>query len=172
MLLRIFGEPGDVLRVRLKKLKKRKKSKKLKLITETYIGKAYENPEKDRMFVATNESRTPVIYMALILAQNAGFATVSSEKIHLLRINLRKRYIQVGTAKTRAGMGRIVPLNTETYDALLNYLSWHGSDWRTTAGVVSLPFGSPTPQDHSSCDIVQDSLPKRAQESDGKGPLA
>lgn len=36
-----------------------------------------------------------------------------------------------------------MPLNTETYDALLNYLSWHGSDWRTTAGVVSLPVRKP-----------------------------
>jgi integrase len=142
MLLRILGDPGDVLRVRLKK------KKKLKLVTETYIGKAYQAPEKTRMFDAASVSKSPAIFMALTLAQNGGMRDAEIKKIQLFRINLQKRFIQVGKAKSRGGTGRIVPLNTDAYEALVEYLRWYMARFGDPQPEWYLfPFGKPTPQD-------------------------
>jgi len=142
VLLRILGEPGDILRVRLKK------NKKLKLATGVTIGKAYQASEKTRMFEAASESRSPVIFMALTLSQNVGMRDGEMKKIQFFRINLQKRFIQVGEAKTKAGTGRIVPLNSDVYEALLEYIRWYIERFGPIQPEWYLfPFGKPTPQD-------------------------
>lgn len=65
-LLRILGEPGDVLRVRLRK------RKTLNLKVRKVIGKAYTEEEKNRMLREAAKTRSPHIYLALTLALNAG----------------------------------------------------------------------------------------------------
>ncbi len=97
MLLRILGEPGNVLRVRLKK------NKRLKLATETFIGKAYEEPEKKRMFEAADASRSPAIFMALMLAQSGGMRDSEIKTLQFPQINLMKRFIKVGIRKDSSG---------------------------------------------------------------------
>jgi integrase len=65
-LLRIFGEPDDLIRVRLRK------KNMLKLKTREVIGKVYREDEKKRMLREAAKARSPHIYLALTLALNAG----------------------------------------------------------------------------------------------------
>ena len=65
-LLRILGDPGDLLRIRLRK------RKMLKLKVRQTVGKAYTPAEKDRMLEEARKARSPHIYLALTLALNAG----------------------------------------------------------------------------------------------------
>ncbi len=65
-LLRILGEPGDIIRARLRK------KKMLKLKVRKVIGKAYSEEEKKRMLEEAAKARSPHIYLALTLALNAG----------------------------------------------------------------------------------------------------
>jgi hypothetical protein len=57
-LLRILGDPGDLLRVRLRK------RKMLKLKVRQTVGKAYTPAEKDRMPEEARKARSPHIYLA------------------------------------------------------------------------------------------------------------
>ena len=65
-LLRLLGDMGDLLRVRLRK------KKLLKLKVRKNVGKAYGPDEKARLIAAAKEARSPHIYSALMLAQNTG----------------------------------------------------------------------------------------------------
>jgi hypothetical protein len=57
-LLRILGEPGDLIRARLRK------KKTLKLKVRNLIGKAYSEDEKGRMLEEAAKARSPHIYLA------------------------------------------------------------------------------------------------------------
>jgi hypothetical protein len=58
-LLRILGEPGDIIRARWRK------RKMLKLKVRKTIGKAYSDEEKERMLQEARKARSPHIYFAL-----------------------------------------------------------------------------------------------------------
>ena len=65
-LLRLMGDIGDVLRVRLPK------KKQLKLKVRNRVGKAYDPVEKARLLATAKQARSPHIYPALKLAMNTG----------------------------------------------------------------------------------------------------
>ncbi len=65
-----MGDPGDLLRVRLKK------KSKLKLKVHNEVGRAFTPEEKDRLLAAASEARSPHIYMCLVAGaqrRNARF---------------------------------------------------------------------------------------------------
>lgn len=96
-LLRILGEPGDILRVRLRK------KKMLKLKVRRKIGKAYGEKEKERMLQAAAKARSPHIYLALTLALNAGMRDAEIKRLSWAQINFQKKFLAVGRAKTEGG---------------------------------------------------------------------
>ncbi len=65
-LLRILGDLGDLIRIRLRK------KKMLKLKVRQTVGRTYTLAEKDRMLAVARRARSPHIYPALALALNAG----------------------------------------------------------------------------------------------------
>ena len=69
-LLRILGDPGDLIRIRLHK------RKMLKLKVRQTVGRAFTPDEKDRMLEEARKARSPHIFPALSLALNAGIAAV------------------------------------------------------------------------------------------------
>jgi hypothetical protein len=73
-LLTMMGEPGDVIRGRLRK------KKKLKLPARRKIGKAYEPEEIEQMRQLSRKSRSPHIHLALTMALNAGCAMLRSNR--------------------------------------------------------------------------------------------
>ena len=83
-LLRILGDQGDLLRLRLKK------RKLLKLKVGKPIGKAYTTEEKERMLVEARKGRSPHIYPAIMLAFERWHPRCGAEESHLGASGSRK----------------------------------------------------------------------------------
>ena len=143
-LLRIMGDLGDVLRVRLKK------KKKLKLKVRNNIGKAYTEEEKERMLAQAANARSPHIYLALTLALNAGVRDAELRGLTWAQIRFAKGYLVVGQSKTEAGEGRTIPLNSSLLPVLREYAVWYKEKFgETRPEWYVFPFGRPRPTDPS-----------------------
>ena len=118
-LLRILGEPGDILRGRLRK------KKMLKLRVRKNLGKAYTEEEKQRMLEEAAKARSPHIYLALTLALNAGMRDAEIKSLSWAQISFAKRYLTVGRSKTEGGEGRTIPLNSDLFAVLTDYVEWY-----------------------------------------------
>jgi integrase len=93
-LLRILGEPGDILRARLRK------KKMLKLKVRKSIGKAYNEDEKGRMLDKASTARSTHIRLALCMALNAGMRDKEIRTLTWGQINFEKNFLAVGRSKT------------------------------------------------------------------------
>ena len=141
-LLRILGEPGDVIRARLRK------KKTLKLKVRKVIGKAYSEDEKGRMLEEAAKARSPHIYLALTLALNAGMRDAEIKSLSWAQINFGKRFLAVGRSKTEGGEGRTIPLNSDLFAVLSDYVEWYRHKFGTIQPEwYVFPFGSPQPTD-------------------------
>jgi integrase len=141
-LLRILGDPGDVLRVRLRK------KKMLKLKARAFVGKAYSAEEKKRMLQAAREGRSPHIYPALMLALNAGMRDAEIKTLSWGQIQFDKQFLAVGRSKTEAGEGRTIPLNSVLFEVLSVYADWYREKFGgLRADWYVFPFGKPSPSD-------------------------
>jgi integrase len=141
-LLRIMGDLGDLLRVRLKK------KKKLKLKVRNDIGKAYTPEEKERMLTEAANARSPHIYLALTLALNAGVRDAELRGLTWEQIKFAKGYLVVGQSKTEAGEGRTIPLNSSLLPVLREYAVWYREKFgETRPEWYVFPFGRPRPSD-------------------------
>ena len=58
-LLKMLGDPGEIVRAQLRK------EKQLKLKVRTTIGKAFDSSETDKLSIEVEKSRSPHIYTAL-----------------------------------------------------------------------------------------------------------
>ena len=143
-LLRIMGDPGDLLRVRLKK------KNKLKLKVRNDIGKAYSEEEKERMLTQAANARSPHIYLALTLALNAGVRDAELRGLTWDQIKFEKGYLVVGRSKTEGGEGRTIPLNSALLPELREYAAWYKEKFgETRPEWYVFPFGKPSPRDPS-----------------------
>ncbi len=143
-LLTMMGEPGDVLRIRLRK------KKKLKLPSRRKIGKAYEPEETQQMRRLSRESRSPHIHLALTMALNAGMRDAEIKSLTWGQIHMDKNYIQVGESKTAAGEGRTIPINSVLHQAIVEQMAWYRAKFEETHPEwFVFPFGRPRPWDPS-----------------------
>ena len=94
-LLRILGDPGDLLRIRLRK------RKMLKLKVRQTVGKAYTPEEKDRMLEEARKARSPHIYLALTLALNAGMRDAEIRTLDLGTARLHQKISGSGKQQNR-----------------------------------------------------------------------
>ena len=141
-LLRILGDQGDLLRLRLKK------RKLLKLKVGKPIGKAYTAEEKERMLVEARKGRSPHIYPAIMLALNAGIRDAELKSLTWAQVDLAKGYLTVGKSKTEAGEGRTIPFNTALSETLREYAEWYEAVFGETRPEWYLfPSGKPRPSD-------------------------
>ena len=141
-LLRVMGDPGDLLRLRLKK------RKLLKLKVGKPVGKAYTEAEKERMLNEARKARSPHIYPAIMLALNAGLRDAELKSLTWAQVDLKKGYLTVGKSKTEAGEGRTVPLNSALSEAMVEYAEWYEAVFENIEPEWYLfPFGKPRPSD-------------------------
>jgi integrase len=141
-LLRVLGDLGDLLRVRLTK------KKKLKLKVRNNIGKAYTAEEKERMLAEAANARSPHIYLALALALNVGIRSAELRALTWAQIKFAKGYLVVGQSKTEAGEGRTIPLNSSLLPVLREYAVWYREKFgETRPEWYIFPFGKPCPSD-------------------------
>ena len=141
-LLKMLGDPGEVIRAHLKK------TKQLKLAVHKSIGKAFDSEETESLATKAKSSRSPHMYPAFMLARNGGLRDTEIKTLTWGQINFVAKTVQVGRAKSEAGEGRIVPLNSEVYQALIDHRAWYrkrfgeiGDEWYV------FPWGKPRPSD-------------------------
>ncbi len=141
-LLKMMGDPGEVIRAHLKK------KKQLKLAVHKRIGKAFDTKETDSLTAKAQKSRSPHMFLAFMFARNGGLRDTEIKTLTWGQINTDAKTVQVGRAKSEAGEGRIVPLNSELFEALVIhralYLKKFGAiqdDW------YLFPWGRPRPSD-------------------------
>lgn len=118
-LLRLLGEQGDGIRVKLRR------QKALKLPTRSDIGKAYTSAEKGFLYDEAKKRRSKAIYPALVLTLNCGFRDKELRELQWGRVHLPEAYIAVGESKSDAGTGRTIPLNTVALEVLKTYSAWY-----------------------------------------------
>jgi integrase len=141
-LLRILGDHGDLIRIRLRK------RKMLKLKVRQTVGRAYTQAEKDRMLLEARKARSPHIYPALALALNAGMRDAEIKNLTWGQIDFAKKYLAVGRSKTDAGEGRTIPLNSTLVEVFAEYGEWYRERFgKARAEWYVFPFGKPTPCD-------------------------
>lgn len=167
-LLKMLGDPGEVIRGRLKK------KKQLKLAVGKRIGKAFDSEETELLTERVKKSRSPHMYLAYMFARNAGLRDTEIKTLTWAQINLTAKTVQVGRAKTDAGEGRIVPLNSELYEAVIvhrvPYIKKFGEakdEWYV------FPWGKPRPSDPTRhVTSLKTAMEEYAHQGEGQRPLA
>jgi integrase len=140
--LRLLGEAGDVIRIRLRR------RKALKLAVPHGPGKAYPPEEKTAMLAAAKRARSRAIYPALMLALNTGERDAEIRGLQWDRVDLVKTVLTVGDSKTEAGEGRRIPMNSALLEAMVEYANWYTERFGTIQPEwYVFPFGKPRPKD-------------------------
>ncbi len=123
-LLRLLGDAGDALRIRLRR------EKALKLKVSQTVARAFTEAEKEKMLALAKDSTSrksgsPAIYPALVLALNAGMRDAEIRTLTWAQVDFEKQFLTVGKSKTEAGEGRTIPLNSVLLPALLDHSRWY-----------------------------------------------
>ncbi len=141
-LLKMLGDSGEVIRARLRK------KKQLKLAVRKRIGKAFDSEETESLAAKARTSRSPHMYPAFMLARNAGLRDTEIKTLAWGQVDLKGKSLQVGKSKSDAGEGRVVPLNSDLYDALVEHHAWYQKRFGGVHDEWYLfPFGKPRPSD-------------------------
>jgi integrase len=141
-LLKMLGDSGEIIRGRLRK------KKQLKLAVRKRFGKAFDTEETENLTAKARTSRSPHMYPAFMLARNAGLRDTEIKTLTWGQVNLKTKSLQVGRSKSDAGEGRVVPLNSDLYNALLEHHAWYQERFGATHDEWYLfPFGKPMPSD-------------------------
>ena len=142
VLLRVMGDSGDLIRLKLRK------AKRLKLPQRQDIGRALTLHEEARILTMARpgkrntDTKSPVIYPAIVLGLNTAMR--DSEMRHLTwgQIDFFKQVLTVGKSKTAAGSGRTIPLNSAVLGALADHMRWYEEKvGPATAESYVFPFG-------------------------------
>lgn len=167
-LLKMLGDSGEVIRARLRK------KKQLKLAVRKMIGKAFDSEETESLVAKARTSRSPHMYPAFMLARNAGLRDTEIKTLTWGQVDLKAKSLQVGKSKSDAGEGRVVPLNSDLYDALVEHHAWYQKRFGAVHDEWYLfPFGqAEAVGSDPACHLIEDRLEERAQERKGQGPLA
>jgi integrase len=141
-LLRMLGDRGDAIRVRLKR------KRELKLTVGRRIAQAFSPEQKAALLAAAAARRSPSAYPALMLAQHAGIRDAETRNIQWKQMNLHKAIVTVAESKTEAGEGRTIPLNADVLAALVAHAKWYRTKFgETRPEWYVFPFGKPQPTD-------------------------
>jgi len=92
----MLGDPGEIVRAQLRK------EKQLKLKVRTTIGKAFDSSETDKLSSEVEKSRSPHIYMAFMLARNAGLRDTEIKTL-IISDQLEIRDYRLSTTRLEPG---------------------------------------------------------------------
>lgn len=84
-------------------------------------GKALKSDEVHRLLTASRKSRSKSLYPALVLLLNTGMRVSELRTMQWRQVDLLEKHLVVGKSKTRGGEGRLIPLNREAYNALVEW---------------------------------------------------
>jgi len=86
------------------------------------IGHALEIDEVERLLAAAIQSRSRSLFPSLIIYVHTGVRGAELRKMKWRQVDFIRRTITVGKSKTRGGEGRVVPLNEEAFEIMVE---WH-----------------------------------------------
>ena len=75
------------------------------------VGQALSSDDEEKLLEGCRISRSRSLYPAVILAIHTGLRSGELLSLRWLQVDLKKRTLRVGDSKSRAGRGRLVPLN-------------------------------------------------------------
>jgi len=140
-LSRAVGHPWSILWPKVRKLEERKD-----------VGIALSPEQEDKLLSAVAAQESPnrsqtlgtFLRVALLTGMRAGEITSLSWG----QVDLTKRVLYVGRAKTASGTGRQIPLNDDLFEVLSMHAAWCAERFGETKPEYFLfPFGKPTPRD-------------------------
>ena len=88
------------------------------------IGRALSPEEEGRLLGAASKNRSHFIYPFLRIALLTGMRCGEIRALQLRQLDLEKRELRVGHAKTPAGEGRGIPMNPELFDTISSRVAW------------------------------------------------
>lgn len=159
-LSRAVGQRWSVLWPKVRKMEERKDA-----------GKALSPEEETKLLNAivdqTSPNRSQTLGTFVRVALLTGMRSGEITGLTWGQVDLAKRVITVGKAKTASGTGRQIPMNAELFAVLSLHADWFTNRFSKTRPEHYLfPFGKPTPSDPTNpiTDITGawDALRKRA----------
>ena len=87
------------------------------------IGRALTADEVHRLLTAAKKSRSKSLHPALVVLLNTGMRVTELRLLRWRQVDLIGRSLIVGHSKTRGGEGRLIPLNQDAFNTLV--------EWRT-----------------------------------------
>ena len=85
------------------------------------VGRALTTDEFQRLLTAAKKSRSQSLYPALVLLLNTGMRVSELRMAQWRQVDLLERSITVGRSKTPGGEGRMIPLNQEAFNTLVEW---------------------------------------------------
>jgi integrase len=87
------------------------------------VGRALTLADEARLLRSAAESRSRALYPAILVSLNTGLRYGELTGLRWSQVELSRRRLTVGKSKTRAGTGRIVPLNDRAFSVLSMWAS-------------------------------------------------
>jgi integrase len=106
-----------------------------KLEEASDVGRALSAEEEGRILGATLGNPSPYVGAAIRIALSTAMREGEIRNLQVQRLDIDRRELRVGKAKTPAGKGRGIPINNELYQTLDVHLAW-----------LNKTFGSPRPE--------------------------
>lgn len=166
VFMRILGEHGDLLRLRLKR------RRALNLPSKSEPGRAFTPEEQRAMLAVARESTeaarraielrqtgkglkgeskqggSVAVYPALMLALGCGLRAKEMRGLRWAQVDLVRGVLTVGQSKSEAGTGRTIPLNPDVLAAMREHAAWYARRFGNTAAAwFVFPGGSRWPSD-------------------------
>lgn len=128
-----------------------------KLQERTDVGRALSAEEEGRLLEAINSvggTKSPSIGVLIRLALSTGMRAGELTSLTWGQVDLYQGLLTVGKAKTQAGAGRVIPMNTDVKAVLVGHRSWFVSRFgEPQDGQYVFPWGSPLPSDPSRATV-------------------
>jgi integrase len=140
-LSRAIGKRWSELWPRVRKFEERKD-----------VGKALSSEEESRLLEAvtsqTSPNRSKILGTFIRVALLTGMRSGEIISLTWRQVDLPRRILTVGRAKTASGTGRQIPMNAELFETLSAHAEWFTGRFGTAKPEHYLfPFGKPTPMD-------------------------
>jgi integrase len=140
-LIRAIGKPWSVLWPKVRKQEERKD-----------VGMALSPEEEERLLKAVSEQKSPnrsqILSTFLRVALLTGMRSGENRRLMWGQVDLDRRVLTVGRAKSAAGTGRQIPLNSDLFAVLSTHAAWFTQRFgETKPDHYLFPFGKPTPSD-------------------------
>ena len=122
-----------------------------KLQERADVGRALSSAEEADLLKAAAEiskNKAPLIGVLVRLALSTGMRAGELISLTWRQVDLNDGLLTVGRAKTVAGTGRVIPMNSDVQAILVTHRDWFATKFgQPEQGHYVFPFGSPIPKD-------------------------